>query len=175
MVCELIALASVMAHGDLGVVLNKKIKDEDRPGVLLKMLEKVHQECYPRPFRQILNAQGEPTNIADITAGFLTRDELPKLYGICGNELHQGTLEKIGRYPQTGDSYKIILSWYEKILQLLGMHKIKVYNSTAEIWVGMENAQTKQPFWSFMEKLTPEQVEELRKKGVIPGMAALRR
>lgn len=178
MVCELIALASVMAHGDLGVVLDTKIKQEDRPGVLLKMLEKVHPECYPRPFKQTRNSRGEPTGGEDIT-GFLTRDELPKLYGLCGNELHKGKLERIGRFPKTEDSYRIILSWYGKILLLLGMHKIKVYNSADEIWVGMEETTTKKPFWNFMKQLTPEQVDDLKKKGIIscvgPGHKIVRR
>jgi hypothetical protein len=167
MSCELIALASVMAHGDLGVVLDSKIKQEDRPGVLLKMLEKVHPECYPRPFKQTHNLQGELTSGEDLITGFLTRDELPRLYGLCGNELHKGKLERIGRFPKTEDSYKDILSWHSKIMHLLGMHKIKVYNSADEIWVGMEEVTTKKPFWNFMKQLTPEQVDDLKKKGII--------
>jgi hypothetical protein len=151
MVCELIALASVMAHGDLGVVLSAKIRDEDRPGALLKLLEKIHPDCYPHPIRQILNDAGEVGSIDDIHTGFLKRDELPRLYGLCGNELHQGKLEKIGRFPEPEKSYTVILSWYEKILRLLGNHRIKIYNSPdAEIWVGMEEKNTKQVFWSFM-------------------------
>jgi hypothetical protein len=125
-VCELIALASVMAHGDLGVVLDAKIRDEDRPGALLKMLERVHPECYPRPIRQILDSSGVPVSIEDVHTGFLSRGELPRLYGICGNEVHQGKLERIGRFPKIENSYKEILEWYAKILQLLGHHKIKV-------------------------------------------------
>lgn len=175
MVCELIALASVMVQGDLGVLLDAKIREEDRPGALLKMLEKVQPECYPRPFKQIRNSQGEPTSGEDITTGFLTREELPKLYGLCGNELHQGKLERVGRFPKTENSYRTILHWREKIMLLLGMHKIKVYNSTSEIWVGMEETTTKKPFWSFMAQLTPEQVEELKKKGVIPCVGPQRK
>jgi hypothetical protein len=150
MVCELIALASVMAHGELGVALSAKIRDENRPGALLKMLETIHPECYPRPIKQILNAAGEPTHIDDIHTGFLTRDELPQLYGLCGNELHQGKLRRIGRHQRPEKSFKEILHWYEKILRLLGHHKIKLYNSTSEIWVGMQEKDTGKVFWNFM-------------------------
>ena len=115
MVCELIALASVMAHGDLGVVLDPKIREEDRPGALLKMLGKIHQECYPRPFKQCLDSRGEHT-AKDLTDGFLTRDELPKLYGLCGNELHQGNLERIGRFPK---NRKLLYGDFELVFQNL--------------------------------------------------------
>jgi hypothetical protein len=155
MVSELIALACLMAHGDLGVVLSEKMKKEDRAGVILKMLERLHPEFYPRPIRQILNSSGVVERIADITAGFLTREELPKLYGVCGDELHQGTLYNVGRFPPISESNKEIQGWYEKILMLLGNHKIKIWNSASEIWVGMEEKTTKKVFWSFMTPYTP--------------------
>jgi hypothetical protein len=168
-----------MAHGDLGLALTSKMKDEDRPHVLLKMLENLHPDFYPRPFRQIHNSAGEVVSIEDITTGFLTREELPKLYGICGNQLHKGDFYKLGRFPTTEVSNREIAHWHGKILQLLGNHKIKLYNSTREIWVGMHEKTSQKVFWGFMEQLTPEQVEELRKKGVIPcvgpGRNVLRR
>lgn len=156
MVCELIALASVMAHGDLGVILNAKIKNEDRPGALLKMLEQIHPDCYPRPFKQILNSAGEVVRIDDIHSGFLTREELPQLYGLCGNELHKGKLHKIGRFPKPEKSQREILHWYGKVLWLLGNHKIKLHNSTSEIWVGMEEKTHKKVFWGFMITISPD-------------------
>jgi hypothetical protein len=156
MVCELIALASVMAHGDFGVILSAKIKDEDRPGALLKMLEQIHPDCYPRPIKQILNSAGEVVSIDDIRTGFLTRAELPRLYGLCGNELHKGKLHKIGRFPKPEKSQREILNWYEKILWLLGNHKIKLHNSTSEIWVGMEEKNTHKVFWNFMITVSPD-------------------
>jgi len=155
MVCELIALACLMAHGDLGLMIGEKIKDEDRAGVILKMLETLHPKFYPRPIRQILNSAGVAEQIADITTGFLTREELPKLYGICGNELHQGTLRDVGRFPTTQKSNQEILGWYEKVLILLGHHKISLWNSSSEIWVGMEEKTTKKVFWSFMKPFFP--------------------
>jgi hypothetical protein len=167
MACELIALASVMAHGKLGVALSTKIHDEDRPGALLKMLEKIHPECYPRPFKQILNAAGVVTHIDDIHTGFLTRNELPKLYGLCGNELHQGKLRKIGLYPRTEKSTKEILYWYEKILRLLGMHKIKLCNSTSEIWVGMHDKNTGKVFWSFMVTVPASSVAPALSRSIV--------
>src|SRR5258708_31506216 len=79
MVCELIALASVMAHGELGVALSKKIRDEDRPGALLTMLETIHPKSFPRPIKHILNAAAEPTHIDDIHTGFPTPNKHPKV------------------------------------------------------------------------------------------------
>jgi hypothetical protein len=158
MVCELIALASVMAHGELGVALDSKIRKEDRPGVLLKLLEKLHPESYPRPFRFILNSAGEVVSVQDITTGFLTRDELPKLYGLCGNELHQGDLSKIGLFPPTEKSAKDILTWCGKVFGLLNSHKIKLYNSSSEILVFMEHETTKQVFWQIFATVSASDV-----------------
>ena len=50
MVCELIALACLMAHGDLGLTLPEKMKGEDHAGVILKVLEQLHPKFYPRPY-----------------------------------------------------------------------------------------------------------------------------
>jgi hypothetical protein len=82
--------------------------------------------------------------------------------------LHQGNLERIGHFPKIENSHKEILSWNYKILRLLDIHKIMVYNSTDEIWVGMEETTTGKPFWNFMRQLSPEQVDDLKKKGITP-------
>jgi hypothetical protein len=144
-----------MAHGDFGVVITPKVLDEDRPGVLLKMLERLHSDFYPRPFKQIHDETGVLVSVEDIHTGFLTREDLPRLYALCGNELHCGDLRKVGRYPRPENSQKEILYWYEKVLNLLGNHKIKLFNSTHEIWIGMQERTHGKVHWGFMVPISP--------------------
>lgn len=155
MICELIALACVVVHGDLEIAQSKKMKDEDRAGAILKMLAKAHAEFYPRPGRQSRNAKTGVLAVDDIKSGYLTKDELPKLYGKCGDELHKGKVKNIGTRFDEARSFKPIGGWCEKIVTLLNHHQISLYNSTSKVFVLMNGDNTGKVHWGLMKLVGP--------------------
>ncbi len=156
MICELVALACVVAHGDLEISQSPKMKKEDRAGVILKMLEEAHPDFYPRPGKQRIDPKTGAISVDPIEKGFLTKEQLPKLYGICGNFLHRGKVKKIGVPLRQAISFKHIASWCDQIGALLNHHQISIYGSTSQIWIIMNAKQDGKVHWSFMEVYDPE-------------------
>jgi hypothetical protein len=153
--CELIASACVVAHGDLQIAQTGKMQNEDRAPVILKMLEEAHPNFYPRPTRQILDAAGNVECVTAITSGYLSKEELPKLYAKCGNEIHKGKVKKAGRPINQAVSFKEIGEWRSKIMTLLGHHAISLHDSPSEVWVLMHEKSSGKVHWAFMEPYNP--------------------
>ena len=95
-ICELIALACLVVHGDLPKVKGKKLSKAYNADEIIKQLEKLHSNFYPVPSRQICNAQtGRPEKVEPIIQGYLKKEDLLRLYGKCGDVLHRGNLRHI--------------------------------------------------------------------------------
>src|SRR5262245_52485138 len=86
MLCELIALGCLTAHGDLQTGKLKEAYEADR---IIRRLQRLHSELYP------LGARRTGDQIKLRRDGFLTKEELPKLYWRCGDLLHRGSYEDL--------------------------------------------------------------------------------
>jgi hypothetical protein len=154
MICELIAIACVVAHGDLDVSQSGKMRNEDRVGVILKILEEAHPRFYPQPSRQVHDTKPPILlRVEEIRTGFLTKDELPKLYALCGDVLHKGKVKRAGTGINQAISFKEIAAWGGKIATLLNHHQIALHNSTSQVWVLMNAKQDGKVYWSFMQRV----------------------
>ena len=114
MLCELIALGCLVAHGDIPATRTSKLVGTPYADRIMAALDRLHPEFYPRPVRQTGHG------VEDVTTGSLSKDELVKLVGICGNALHRGSAKKLLR-PQTLPRDDII-EWAQKIRTLLDIH-----------------------------------------------------
>jgi len=137
MICELIALACLTAHGDIPATRSGKVRKEYRPGTILTALESLHPDFYPFPSRQVLDpTTGKVLRVERIHADYLTKDELIALWTECGNVLHRGSMNNIER-PFIVD-FKRIAEWDAKITRFLSHHQIQLFDERYQLWVIMQ-------------------------------------
>lgn len=129
MLCELIALGCLVAHGDITKTkyFQKAYKADD----ILDRLEKLHPNFYPYPFKPTFMPANPDSPVGGITmedvdTDYLKKEELIQLYAKCGSVLHKGSLRRLLRINMTPepDPYREIRFWGQKLLNLLTAHRI---------------------------------------------------
>lgn len=122
MICELIALGCLVAHGDIKATQSRTLRTEWRPSEIMTRLEELHPEFFPIPIKAEMTG---PTtaHLADASEGALTKQELVTLYGKCGDVLHRGSMHRIitGKIPKE-TSFPDIATWLRRIRLLLDHH-----------------------------------------------------
>jgi hypothetical protein len=96
MICELIALSSLVAHGDIPDTYTKRIQKSYKPHEILNTLADVHPAFYPKPFI-FQGTAGSMTKIAILSDGYLTKSELIALHNRSGDMLHRGNMRTLVR------------------------------------------------------------------------------
>jgi hypothetical protein len=138
MLCELIALGCLIAHGDIEET--KALQNSYHAGDIVKRLEKLHPNFYPVPRKPIFNPSH--VHMADYDGNFLTKIELLRLYGICGNVLHKGKLRNLLNPQQLPASdYQDIQRWGQNILNLLSFHTISRIGGSFHFVTSLEAQQ----------------------------------
>jgi hypothetical protein len=91
---EAIALGCLAMHGDLPGT--KRLKDDVyRADKLIKALTKLHSDFYPVPCRIVERTPNSPRGkISEIKDGWLTKEELLRLYFECDHQMHVGTITR---------------------------------------------------------------------------------
>jgi hypothetical protein len=115
MLCELIALGCLTAHGDLET---GKLKEDYKADRIIRRLQSLHPDFYPRA------ATRTETRIELSEDGFFTKEELMKLYWRCGDVLHRGTVETLWSRRSGDAEIEEIRTWKQKIEALLSDHTI---------------------------------------------------
>lgn len=124
MICEVIALSCLTAHGDLKEVQQKSLQKTYDATIIIKKLGSLHPDFYPRPtiIKDIAPGRKRLEGIKD---GFLTKADLKTLYGRCGDLLHRGSVKKLWKGPNDWPTDNSELdSWAKKIARLMGVHFI---------------------------------------------------
>lgn len=125
MLCELIALACLTAHGDIAEAT--PLTKEYAADKIVGRLEELHPGFYPCPIKRTKGA--EATSPEQILDGFLTKQDLISLYRKCGNALHRGSLKKLlASYSQDKSDFEDFAQWGQKIHTLLYDHTIDLVN-----------------------------------------------
>lgn len=122
--CELIALGCLTAHGDIKATQAPKLQKEYAADVIIKRLENLHPNFYPHAIR-ITVSQGQ-VHFDRLESGFLTKAELIKLYTKCGEQLHRGSLKRLlaTRQQTQTPNFDDIANSTNKIIALLNQHHI---------------------------------------------------
>jgi hypothetical protein len=120
MVCELIAIGCLVAHGDIPVTRVGKLLSAKYPTVIMLEMEKLHPDFYPIPFDQ----DGEI--FTELKTGFLTKPDLLALYDECGNALHRGTLKKVIRGHTKLPQFERVMKWVNLTTRLIFRHNIRL-------------------------------------------------
>jgi len=127
MLCELIALGCLTAHGE--IIETAKLQNEWSADKIVRQLAVLHPNFYPHPVR--LTISPDRVHIDRLESGFLTKTELITLYGTCGDRLHRGTLKKLlANTQQTKPAtFDDIAAWTNKIITLLNQHLISSFDN----------------------------------------------
>ena len=162
--CEIIALACLVIHGDIKKT-NALRKTYD-PTKILKEMDKLKSHYYPQ--RMSMTKTGRQTKITgEPDKPHLTRSELSKLWQISGNFLHRGKMVNLGKdadivlslTPVKSDPnlYADIIDWSQKIIGLLSCHWIAI-SKTRGIIVTLKSQETERVKASVMDfdKNAPE-------------------
>jgi hypothetical protein len=117
MLCEVIALGCLTAHGDLQI--DKKLKKSYEADRIIRRLEQLHPEFYPK---------------AATEDGGFTKEDLLKLYRRCGDVLHRGNvLKTLWSRDGHGDAgIEEVGTWKAKIETQLSHHTIVMADGTTE-------------------------------------------
>jgi hypothetical protein len=156
MVCELIAIGCLVAHGDIPVTRVGKLLSTKYPTVIMLEMEKLHPDFYPIPFDQ----DGE--TFTELKTGFLTKPDLLALYDECGDALHRGTLKKVIRGHTKLPQFERIMKWVNLTTRLIFRHNIRLAqpDRLLQFNVGSKNAT-----WGVFKEITQKQYQVVKDLG----------
>lgn len=124
LICELIAIGSLAAHGDIPASKSASLTKAYKADFILNSLEKLHPDFYPKPSRQIIGPDGKVQSLEDISTGFMTKKELVSLYHKCGAVLHRGSFREIK--PRKAGDFTKINERMKSIVTLLNHHTVRL-------------------------------------------------
>lgn len=131
MLLELVVFSSLVSNKDVWQRSLRELRSSQDMGNKLKELKRIHPNFFPRPIDQEEHmSEDEPAERLD---GFLTEDELQKVYGRLGNVLHA----KNPMGTQTDYRYFMdaVPEWISKVQNLLECHKVYLYHHPEEFYL----------------------------------------
>ena len=142
MLCELIALGCLTAHGEIKATQAAKLQKEYAADRIIKRLEDLHPNFYPHAIRATVR-QGH-VHLDRLESGFLTKAELIKLYTKCGEQLHRGSLKNLlASTRQTQPpNFADIADWTNKIIALLNEHHIASVDNLSHFICVLKHTQS---------------------------------
>jgi hypothetical protein len=130
MLCELIALSCLVAHGDITFLQPHKLGKSYSANDILERLARLREHFYPLAIIQTFTP-GPPRgfSIAVVEPSPLPKEELLKLYADTHKYLHRGSLKKMLSMDTPIDitiNMPDIVRWAQKINGLLSAHVITI-------------------------------------------------
>ena len=133
MITELVALASLAANKSIFEENKKKFEKHWHPKDILKDVESLNPNFYPKPIVQVPSNDTRTRIILVATETGMTRDELIEVHGRCGNLLH--AQNPFGKGVDYDYYEKMVPKWMKRIADLLSSHQIKLLNKNHFYWV----------------------------------------
>jgi len=152
MICETVALACLVVHGDDLPGMNARIKSAHQADFILKRLEELHPRFFPEPGTPVPDpAMPDARKFEPSTDDYLTKSELITLYRQCGEHLHRGTYQNIGEPDETPPPFEPIRDARLRLVMLLRFHRIALIGTRDELWVHMVHPETSD-VWATLEQ-----------------------
>jgi hypothetical protein len=140
LLCEVIALGCLVAHGDITNINMKPLSKNYDADTIIKKLGTLHAGFYPRPVILTI-VPNISVHMEEKKDGYLTKQELLTLYGKAGIYVHRGVLKKIeSRPPYTTVDLSEIVRWTQRIINLLNTHHITSPDKKRHFLVTLKNA-----------------------------------
>ena len=158
MICELVAIGSLAAHGDIPAAKSARLTTTYKADFILNSLEKLHPAFYPVPGRQIIGANGKVESVETIKSGFMTKKELVGLYHDCGEVLHRGSLREVK--PKKAGDFSKIDDRKNKLITLLNHHTIRLVDPDYILLVIMRSRSDGDVHVSLAERVAHQPSEQ---------------
>ena len=141
LICELIALCCLTAHGDLGRVELGDLKKQYSADKIIQKLGALKPDFYPIPYTQIQQAPNA-FHITDSKFQHLTKADLLLLYGRCGEVVHRGSIKRLtSKKISEHTQLPVVAEWINKIVALLGQHRISLLHQQAQLLCYLNDAK----------------------------------
>lgn len=138
MCCESLALACLVAHGDMNTP--KKMKKIWNADELMKALARLNTTFFPEP----IHIENQKNNVKHLSANderdYLNKKDFIKLYHSLGQKLHRGTIENMHLNMRI-INFNEVDSHVKKFCWLLETHKISMPEAQMHIiclWGGKD-------------------------------------
>jgi hypothetical protein len=143
LICEVIALGSLAAHGDVPGAYSKRLLKTYEPHKIFLELQGLHPNFYPRACKKEIQQTPQQIEVLMLEdEEFPSKDDLIALHGKTGNVLHRGRLKDIGR-PIRLD-FQEFQTWRNKIVDMLAVHLISLIDRERYVLVIMQDPATGQ-------------------------------
>jgi hypothetical protein len=153
MICELIAIACLAAHGDIPTTRSGRMREAYAADFILSALGKMHKDFFPIPMR--VEKRGTAVTLRDQTEPALTKKDLLTLYHKCGDVLHRGCIKEMGPHQIPEEEFLAMRDWPLKIGNLINNHTIILSGKpTSLIWVRVDSSLV--AHMSLLSDLQPE-------------------
>jgi hypothetical protein len=135
MLCEIIAVGRLVAHGDVKATGTLKLW---RPPDILKRLEELNADFYPRGVRFQKLSNGE-LHLDDYNVPKLSKAELTKLWDRSGDFLHRGSAKNMiaAHGKVLNVNLDAIIEYGQKILNFLEQHVISSADEKGHLVVAL--------------------------------------
>ena len=137
MITELVALASLAANKSIFEQNRTKFEDYWHPKKILRDIEKLNPNFYPRPIVEVpLRNSRAKNELVSMKTGFMKREALIQVHRECGKRLH--AQNPFGEAVEYDYYERMVPEWMEGIKNLLNCHQIKLLNGNRFYLVHMQ-------------------------------------
>jgi hypothetical protein len=137
MICELIALACVVAHDDIALTRGPKLRKDYSAYRIFGKLARYHPDFFPRPVT-ITQSTPHTGNLTPVSEGCISREELEDLYHYCHEMLHRGRVHQVLDGEIREYRFRDMYAATNKIANLLRVHVIKLARPDEDYLLRME-------------------------------------
>lgn len=138
MICELIALGCLVAHGDIKATQKKSLQKEWSAETIVNALAELHPDFFPLAINSTKVSTHHQIEI--VNPHVMTKDEFLSLYGRCGGILHKGNVRKlIKQQIPIQFNWPEITAIAQKILDLLSHHVVVTLGGEKVFLVTLRN------------------------------------
>lgn len=121
---ELVAFASLSANRALYMKVRSDVEKAWSANRILKTLQRVHPDFYPRPIRLGREDEAGVKHFEDVKDSFLTRDDYVVIYDKCSQVIHAWNPHRTG--PKHVDFDISLDAWLGRLEKLLELHYFKL-------------------------------------------------
>ena len=133
---------SLVANKEAYAEQNAKFAKHYHAERIMRDLERINPDFYPVP-TMLIHKENEYDEWKNIESGYLTKDELIRIYEICGGMMHaQNPFSAVKPLEEIQQKFP---DWLSKICVLLNHHQIKLLGGKLMVVAMMERSDNGLP------------------------------
>lgn len=159
MICELLAISTLVVHGDIPSAQSKRTRSAWEADRILKIMSQLHRDFFPLAMSPVTDEHGN-IKLIDNPKGLITQADIISLYHQCGRVLHRGNLNTFGQLTYDKSEFIKAGRFAKRLKALINCHAIAAY--------GPDEADLSLWWITIEEDLTPR-VRLLRRIAKLPA------